>query len=221
MELRAARLLETKLFAAARTLSRLMPRKRAYLSARRFQPHAADARAINKLLDVRQCSFGLTPRGRVYGVGGGISDSDVAALLQLPDLIEVSILNLGNTPIFTDDGFEELIGNSAVQIFSSSNNPKLTDRSAKAIARSNRLRWVALNSSTITDIGVHHISNKNRLLGLYLSNTDITEQCVPDLCRLTELRNLSLRETPVTESFRKLLSKHLTKCRNMRLGLLD
>ena len=198
-----------------------MPRKRTYLQAHQFQPHAADAEAVAELANVRFCRFGLTPRGRVYGVGGRIGDSNVSALLKLPKLIEVSVSNPGNTPVFTDEGFGELFGESSVQIFSCANNPALTDRSAEAIKTSKQLRWLGLKDCTITDKGVEHISKQTRLLGLYLPNNQISEKCVPDLCRLTNLRRLNLRYTPITDSARGTLSEHLTKCRDMRLGTAE
>ena len=194
-----------------------MPRKRSYLRTSQFQAHPDDAKAIDLLSDVRLCGFGLNPRGRVYGVSGGLADSHAQALLQLPHLIEVSVSNLANDPIFTDVGFEELIAQSAVQIFGCAQNPALTDRAASAVP-SSQLRWLGLNCCNITDAGVKHICGQRQLLGLYLAHTQITHQCVSDLCRLADLRNLNLQGTKVSEAVRDRLSAQLPKCRSMRLG---
>ena len=195
-----------------------MARKRTYLRASQFQPHSEGAKAVERLCDARLCGFGVTPRGRIYGVHGGITDSHVSALLQLPYLIEVTVSNLANYPVFTDAGFEKLIVNSSIQIFGCAQNSALTDRSAEAVGSSNRIRWLGLNACAITDIGVHHISKQCRLYGLYLADSKLTDKCVPDICRLTALRNLNLRGTLVSESARNQLSAHLPKCRTMRLG---
>jgi len=192
--------------------------KRIYLQANQFQPHPADAGAVEQLSNVRFCRFGLTPRGRVYGVGGCLADSHVDALLKLPLLIDVSVSNLANAPIFTDSGLERLLRHPRLKIFGCAQNPALTDNSAAALSSSKQMQWFCLNGCAITDIGVMHISDHRQLLGLYLADTQITEACVPYLCRLTNLRRLRLTGTPVTESFHDRLSAHLPRCKTISLS---
>ena len=195
-----------------------MARKRTYLRAGQFQPHNGDVKAVEQLCDARLCRFGVTPRGRIYGVSGGITDSLVSALLQLPYLIEVTVSNLASYPVFTDVGFEKLMVSSTVQIFGCAQNSALTDQSAAAVACSNHIRWLGLNACAITDSGVQHISKQRQLLGLYLADSQLIDKCVPDICRLTDLRNLNLQGTLVSESARNKLSAHLPKCRTMILS---
>ena len=196
-----------------------MPRKkRTYLRPNKFQPHPADVGGVEELSNVRSCTFGLTPRNRVYGVSGCLADSNVDALLQLPELIEVSVLDLSDSLAFTDSGLEQLFTHSSLKIFGCNGNSAITDRSAAALCLSRQMRWFCLNGCAITDVGVQHISECRQLLGLYLDCTAITEECVPYLCRLTNLRYLRLTNTLVTESFRDRLSAHLPRCRSLRLG---
>ena len=195
-----------------------MPRKRTYLRANQFQPHPADAGAVEELSNVRLCTFGLTPRGRVYGVGGCLADSNVDALLQLTELVEVSVADMMNSPVFTDSGLEQLLTHPSLRIFGCHGNSAITDRSTAALRLSMRMQWFCLNGCAITDIGVQRISEHHQLLGLYLKDTELTEECVPYLCRLTNLRYLALTNTLVTESFRDKLSVHLPRCRSLQLG---
>ena len=197
-----------------------MIKKQTCLRANQFQPHPEDAAAIEQLSNVRGCIFGLTPRGRVFGVCGYLSDSNVDTLLQLPELLEVSVMHncSSNVPIFTDSGLEQLFVHPSLRIFSCAQNPALTDKSAAALSLSSRMQWFCLNRCAITDLGVQYISENRRLLGLYLDYAEITEDCVPYLCRLTNLRNLRLTNTLVTESFRDKLSAHLPRCRTLKLS---
>ena len=192
--------------------------KRTYLRASQFEPHPEDAEAVEQLSGTRFCQFGLTPRGRVYGVGGCLADTNVDALMQLSLLIDVSVLNLAPTPIFTDTGLEQLLLHPSLKIFGCAQNPALTDNSAAALASSSQMRWLCLNGCAITDVGVDHISEHHQLLGLYLADTQITNDCVPNLCRLTNLRLLRLQGTSVTESVRDELVAKLPKCRSIQLG---
>ena len=195
-----------------------MPNKQTFLRADQFQPHPADAGAIQQLLNVRHyCSFGVTPRGRVYGVHVCLADSNVDALLQLPELIEVSV-TMASVAIFTDKGLERLLTHPSLRIFGCAQNPALTDRSAASLRKARRMQWFCLNDCAITDIGVQNISENGQLLGLYLAGTQITGECVPYLCRLTNLRRLHLPQTLVTERFRDTLSAHLPKCFAIKLG---
>ena len=191
--------------------------KRKFLLAKHFEPHPEDAGAIEQLAPAR-CTFGLTPRGRIYAVAGRLGDSNVEALLQLPFLIEVTVSNMVADPIFTDSGFEQLLLQSSLQIFGCAQNQALTDKSVAVLSSASRMRWLCLNGCAITDIGVEHISEYGQLFGLYLADNQITNQCVPHLCRLTKLRRLRLTGTLVTESFRDKLAAHLPKCRSMQLG---
>jgi len=192
-------------------------RNRTFLKASEFQPHPDDARAIEHLSKTRFCRFGVTPRGHVYGVSGCLADSNVDALLQLPHLIEVTVSNLAPAPIFTDDGLKQLLLDGSLKIFGCAQNPALTDSSAAALLSATAMRWFCLNGCPITDVGVEHISKHRQLFGLYLANTQITDKCVPLLCRLTKLRRLRLRGTLVTESFRDMLTNHLSKCQIIEL----
>ena len=197
-----------------------MPNKQTFLRADQFQPHPADAGAIQQLLNLRHyrfTTFGVTPRGRVYGVHGCLADSNVDALLQLPELIEVSV-QMASIAIFTDKGLERLFAHPSLRIFGCAQNPALTDRSAASLSMSRRMQWLCLNNCAITDIGVQSISEHRQLLGLYLAGTQLTEVCVPYLCCLTNLRRLRLSQTLVTERFRDTLSAHLPKCLSIKLG---
>jgi len=192
--------------------------KRTFLRANQFEPHPADAGAVEQLADTRFCQFGLTPRGRVYGVAGCLADSNVQALLELPLLIEVSVSNLAPVPVFTDSGLEQLFLHPSLQIFGCAQNPALTNKSAAALSTSSRMRWFCLNGCDITDVGVEHISRHRRLFGLYLADTQITNDCVPNLCKLTDLRRLRVNGTSVTESARDRLLAHLPRCRSTELS---
>jgi len=186
--------------------------KRKYLSSKQFESEPADCEGV-ALLESKRCRFGLTPRGRVYGVSGPLADSDVAAVLRLPKLIEVTLTGPWHGDEFTDAGFQLLMTHPKLQIFGCANRSLITDSSAAALTVSSRIRWLCLNGCQITNKGVEYISEQTQLLNLNLANTKITTDCVSDLRKLTDLRRLRLTGNAFDESARAELHRDLPRCK--------
>lgn len=169
------------------------------------------------LLESTRCQFGLTPRGRVYGVSGPLADSDVDALLRFPSLVEVLLIGPCKGDEFTDVGFKRLVTHPKLQIFGCAYRSSITDSSAAALAISNRIRWICLNGCQITNQGAEYISGQTQLLNLNLANTKITTECISAICNLTNLRRLTLSGNGIDESASVELQSKLPKCKVIRI----
>ena len=190
-------------------------RKRKYLRSTQFESTPEDRIGVARLEHSRFVTFGLYPRGKVYGVGGPLADSDVEALLLLPSLVEVLLTGPWMGDELTDVGFRRLMSHPKLQIFGCAYRQLVTDSSAAALAVSGRVRWLCFNGCQITNQGVEHISTQTQLLNLNLANTKITADCIAALCNLTNLRRLTLKGNALDESVRAELLSHLPKCREL------
>ena len=145
-------------------------------------------------------------------IDGQVTDRGMATIAQLPKLTNLSLLHL---PI-NDAGVAQIAKLSRLKQLMLTGG-KISDEGIAELARLSDLEELNLAGAEMTDAGSHSLKGLTRLQFLSLSGTKLTDGGLANLVDLTELTHLRLTGTKITDAGLVHLQR-LTKLKTLSIG---
>jgi len=155
----------------------------------------ARAKVLGALVSENHNTDRPTPQLGVDFKGGPITDSDLGAIRDCPNLCT---LNLAGTRV-TDVGLQELRRLEDLETLDLSAT-HISDAGLQSLRGLKRLKRLHLAGTAIGDVGVQVLVALPSLAVLNLASTNVTDAGVIDLLHLRQLQHLELAGTAVTDA---------------------